>query len=194
MSINKVSLLKSSDCYEGYNESNDSWITGTYQYLLAHDEIDEDTIEFSQLYWEDISSHFYYFLESEKNKYEKRYNTEIIALVLCGEIGLWHSSPIGGMIVDFDSIFNIDVDDIEVFINKDDTLEIHAYHHDGTHKLNLFFLTESSMKKAGVWKRYNSLGFKDFRGEEFKKIYDSLTPLKLTKDNKFYNYDIYAIN
>ena len=188
MSINKVSLLNSLECYEGYDVEDECWIGGTYEYLEENDNIDNDTIDYSQSYWEDVASYFYYFVKAEKDKYEKKYNTEVIALSLCGEIGLWHSSPIGGMVVDFDNIFDMDIDEVEVFVTKDDIIEIHGHHHDGTHKLNLFFLTESNMRKAGVWKRYDLLGFRDFRGEEFKKIYSSLAPLKLTSDNEFYNY------
>lgn len=188
----KKYLLNSEDCFEGYCEEEDCWISGDYYSLSESDDIDSNTIQFSQSCWDDEVEHFYNFVCSEKKKYEKRYNTEIIALALCGIVGMWDGSPVGGKIVDFNSIFQMDVDDIDVTVEEGDIICINGHHHDGCHHMNLYFLTESNMKKIKIWKTYNHGGFKDFEGDEFEQIYDNLTPLKLHKTNDYYSYDYYV--
>ena len=189
----KKYLLNSEDCFEAYNPEEDCWEVGDYDYFSEKNtNIDPDTIQFSQFYWEDEVRHFYDFVRSEKEKYEKRYKTEIIGLALSGRIGLWNRSPVGGKIVDFDDIFQMNVDDIDVTVEEGDVICINGHHHDGCHHMNLYFLTESNMKKIKIWKIYDNGGFGDFEGDEFEQIYYNLTPLKLPKDNDYYSYNYYV--
>ena len=189
----KKYLLNSEDCFEAHNPKEDCWVIGDYYSLSEkNSDVDSDTIQFAQYYWEDEVEHFYSFVYSEKEKYEKRYKTEIIGLALSGRVGLWDGSPVGGKIVDFNNIFQMDVDDIDVTVEEGDIICINGHHHDGCHHMNLYFLTESNMKKSKIWKTYNYGGFGEFEGDEIEQIYDNLTPLKLPKNCKYYSYDYYV--
>lgn len=188
----KKYLLNSEDCFEGYNEEEDCWENGDYCSLSDDSNIDSDTIQFSQSCWDDEVEHFYDFIRSEKEKYEKRYKTEIIGLAMCGRLGFWDGSPVGGKIVDFDNIFCMDVDDIDVTVDEEAIIYINGHHHDGCHYMNLYFLTENSMKKSKIWSVYDYGGFGEFGGNEFEQIYSNLTPIKLPKNCEHYSYEYYV--
>lgn len=186
--MSKKYLINSANCFEGYNKEDECWVSGDYDYLINNDNIDSETIEFSQFHWFNCVEEFCNFIKSEKEKYERIYKTEIIALLLCGK-------KCKGKVVDFNNIFDVDADDIEVTIEKDDSLLITCHHHRyGTGEANLYFLTENNMKKSKVWNVYNHLGFDDFEYDEFEKIRNNLTPIKLSKNNNFYEYNSYVRN
>lgn len=184
-------LLDSSECYEGYNNLDECYCMGDYDSLQDDENIDNDTIEWSQSYWEDEKAHFNDFVLSEKKKYETRYKTEVLEIAMCGKVGRWNGSFTGGKIVDFDDILQMNVDSITIELDDDDSILIKGHHHDGTHLMKLYFLTESNMKKSKIWSSYNYGGANGFDYLDFGKIYDNLKPLKMSKSCKHFNYDYY---
>ena len=70
------------------------------------------------------------------------------------------------------------VDNIEVNIEDNKTITILGHHHDGTHQMNIYFLTENKLNKIGY-------ELDDYRF--YEKIYNNYSPIKLPKKNNYYN-------
>ena len=178
-------IISTRECYEGRDINEDSYQVGSYSELYDNPEIDTDTIEWSSDIWESETDYFNNVLEFEKNKYEKRYKTEVLELVLCGKVGLWNGSCVGGKLVSFNNPISMgDVDDIEVTIEEDRTIVASGHHHDGSHHMFLYFLTESAMKKAGIFNTYEYYGADNFTADDYEAIFDKLNPVKLSKNNE----------
>lgn len=174
-------IINSENYYQGYDKKEECYIGGSYEDLYDNDNIDNNSIEWDYSTWEEEKKYFDNCIYSLKEQYEKRYNTTVEKIVLCGKVGLWHSSPVGGKnVTETRSILdNIgEVDNIEVIIEDNGTITILGYHHDGTHKMNIYFLTENKLNKIGY-------DLNDYRA--YEKIYNTYTPIKLSKKNKFFN-------
>lgn len=179
-------IISTRECYEGFNNDTDCWEGGSYSELSENTEIDANTIEWSNHLWDAEKIHFNDILEFEKNKYEKRYKTEVLELVLCGRVGRWSGSPIGGKVVNFNNPLDMgNVDDIDATLEEDRTIFINGHHHDGSHHMALYFLTESAMKRAGIFGTYEYYGTDGFTADDFESIYNNLNPVKLSKNNEY---------
>lgn len=187
----KKCLVSSYECYEGYCAEEDAWAYGSYYGLSEDEDIDNDTITWSQSCWEDEVEHFKNCLKEEIEIFEKRYHTTVLEVAMCGKVGLWHSSPVGGKIIDIESPLNIDGDEIEVYLDEDGFICVAGHHHDGSHAMCYYFLTESSLKRTGLFSKYEHYGVSEFTGEDFEKIYDKLNPVKLSKKNTHFNYEYF---
>lgn len=178
-------IISTRECYEGKNMNEEWYEIGPFSELYDSPEIDTDTIAFSSEAWDSEIDFFNNVLAFEKNKYEKRYKTDVLELVLCGKVGLWNGSCVGGKLVSFDNPISMgDVDDIEVTMDEDRTLVVSGHHHDGSHHMFLYFLTESSMKKAGIFNTYEYYGADNFTADDYEAIFDKLNPVKLSKNNE----------
>lgn len=174
-------IINSKNYYQGYDEKENCYICGTYGDLYDNDNIDNNSIEWDYSSWEEEKQYFNDCIYSLKEQYEKRYHTIVEEVVLCGKVGLWNGSPVGGKNVSETSFIldNIgDVDDIEVVIEDNGTITILGYHHDGTHKMNIYFLTENKLNKIGY-------ELDDYRF--YEKIYNNYSPIKLPKKNNYFN-------
>ena len=179
-------IISTDECYEGKNIKEDYYEVGSYSDLFDNSDIDNNTIEWSSTSWDNQLEYFNDILEFEKNKYEKRYNTEVLELALCGNVGTWRGRCVGGKIVSFKNPVSMgDVDSIDVTMDIDRTIFINGHHHDGSHSMALYFLTESSMKRAGILNTYQCSGTKYFEAEDFEAIYNNLNPIKLSKNNEY---------
>lgn len=181
-------IISTRECYEGKNMNEGLYEIGTFSELYDNIEIDTDTIEFSSDAWESEINFFNNVLTFEKEKFEKRYNTEVLELVLCGKVGLWNGSCVGGKLVSFDNPISMrDVEDVDVTIEEDRTIVISGHHHDGSHHMLLYFLTEGTMKKAGIFNTYEYYGADNFTANDYEAIFDKLNPVKLSKNNEYYS-------
>lgn len=184
-------LLNSQDCYEGYDIKNEEYILGSYSHLCKNEYIDISSIKWSQLCWDDNEQYFYNTIKDEILRYEKRYNTIVLQIALVGKQEFWNGSNIGGSIVNIENMLSIlssDITDVNIFLEKDRTILIEGCHHDGTHKLYIFFLTKNNMKRIGIYNNYENEKY-DYK--YFEKIFLSLNPLKLSKNSNYYNLKSY---
>lgn len=182
-------IISTDDCYEGRDINEDCLMISTYSDLYDNPEIDNDSIEWSSDAWRDELDYFNDILKFEKEKFEKRYRTEVLELVLCGKMGLWNGSPVGGKLVNFKNPISMgNVDSIDVTIEDDRTIIISGHHHDGTHHMCLYFLTASAMKRAGIFNTYENSGANYFDAYDYEAIYENLNPIKLSKNNIHCSY------
>lgn len=174
-------IINSENYYQGYDKKEKCYIDGSYEDLYENNNVDNNSIEWGYSIWEEEKQYFNDCIYSLKKQYEKRYNTTVKEVVLCGKLGLWHSSPIGGKNVS-ETSFILDnmgnVDNIEVNIEDNKTITILGHHHDGTHQMNIYFLTENKLNKIGY-------ELDDYRF--YEKIYNNYSPIKLPKKNNYYN-------
>ena len=186
--MEKRTIISTEECYEGRDVKEDSFFVSTYSDLFDNPDIDNDSIEWSFNAWKDELYYFNEILKFEKEKFEKRYKTEVLELVLCGKLGLWNGSPVGGKLVDFKNPISMDnVDSIDVATEEDKTIVISGHHHDGSHHMCLYFLTASAMKRAGIFNTYKNCGARCFDADDYEAIYEHLNPIKLSKDNIHYS-------
>ena len=172
-------IMSTEYCYEGYHSEEDSYVIGSYSDLYSDDHIDYDTIEFSQMDWEAEKNHFFNYLQKEMERYEKRYKTSVTHFALVGTVGRWNGSPIGGKLIDYNEN-PIDhmgrVDEIEVVLNEDKTFTILGHHHDGTHRMDIYFMTENKLNK--VVPDFVDYGNYDY--QDIERIYEEYKPFKAT--------------
>lgn len=170
-------LLSSSSCQEGFVPSEGCLAVGIN--LETEPEVDKDTIRFSEDCWNDEKLHFMEKINEAIERHEKRYGTDIVHIALVGKIGLWNGSPIGGV------VFGIsenplekmgNVDEVEVVRSENGTITILGHHHDGTHRMHVYLLSEKMLDKINPY--WNSSYF-DWSPEDMIRIYETKQPLKI---------------
>lgn len=184
-----ITIVSTEKCYEGYNEAKDEWVGGDYL-SLVYDQCKD--IEFSQTQWETEMEYFEEFLKENVKSFEKRFKTEVLEIALCGKVGLWNHSPIGGKIVEDFNVFNFgdSVDSIDVSIEDDYTITVQGYHHDGTHNMGIYFITKSVLKDTGYKGAYEREGTSALDADFFEKLYQKRKAIKLPKKNGFFNLTV----
>lgn len=181
-------LVSSHKCYKGYCREENDWRYGTYQSLIDNRSIDNSTITCSQTFLENEIEYFKNYLKEEIAIFEKRYHTIVLEVAICDTNGLWNSSPIGGKIIDIDSPLNINGDNIEVSLDKYGFICVTGSYHNRAYEMCYYFLTESSLKRTGLFSKYEHYGASEFTRYDFEKIYNRLNPVKLSKYNTHYQY------
>lgn len=178
-------IFDTNNCYEGYSEKLDCWVVGSYLYLSSSTDIDESSIQWSEMTYEDEISYIQKLIEKSIRHYEKRYRTTVRYLGIVGRLGLWNGNPVGGRIIyrhQNPLQFMGDVDRIEVTLDEDGLITILGHHHDGTHEMNLYVLTDNKLKKiAPNFFRYGESNYKDM-----ERIYEELYPLRIPKKDFVY--------
>lgn len=146
-----------------------------------------DEGEFLQDLYDEELYIFKNFLNSIKTKFEKRYKTTIEEVILCGKVGLWNGSPIGGKVTSLENIFNVNCDSFDVNVEDDKSIQINFHHHDGTHCMNIYFLTRNSFRKLNLLSEYDNYGLAYLKNNYkfFEEIYNKLTPIKFQKNNYY---------
>lgn len=181
-----TTILSTGDCQEAYNKVKDVWHIGND--FKAEDGFDVSTIQWSQSAWEDEKRYFMDFLQSEIKQYEKRYKTNVECIALVGRVGLWNGNPVGGRMLSWDENpleCMGRVDEVDVRVEKDGSLFISGHHHDGSHAMQIYFLSENKLNKLD--REWDACWF-DFDANHFEQIYNDFKPLKLTKSGRaFYN-------
>lgn len=178
-------IIDSEECYEAYDEETEEWIDGNFSFLSDKG---FDDIQFSQEQWESECEYFKDFIKESVKKHEKRFNSPVLEVALCGIVELWNHSPVGGKIVeDFNVLyFGGSVEGIEVVIEDDYTITILGHHHDGTHKMGIYFITDSVLKDTGYKESYENEGKNALDANFFEKLYEKRKPIKLNKNNSYF--------
>jgi len=82
----------------------------------------------------------------------------------------------------------MDVDEIEVEVNDNGYIQILGHHHDGTHRMNLYLVTDKDLKSMKEYKEYERIGYEVLDDiEVIGKVVEELEPLKLRVENGYYN-------
>lgn len=181
--MNKI--LSSENYYEGMNPKTEEYLLGDYNYLEANN---CTNIEFANYAWEDEKDYFKEFLKESIEKYERKYKTDVLEVVLCGKVGRWNGTFIGGKVIqDYDALSMGDsVESIDVIIDEDNSICIEGSHHDGTHRMGIYFITNSVLRNTGYKAYYENFGKEAFDADFFVKLYSIRKPLKLRRKNGFY--------
>ncbi len=185
MKNTNFTLFSSENCYKG-QDKNEIWEFGSYSELYDNPKINNDIISWCQLSWDDEMDYFKEFLNSLKDSFEKRYRTTVQELAIVGSLGRWNGRVVAGKIGNFDNPISGSWDDIAVKADDNGYLYIEGQHHDGTDRVYFYFLTDSSMKRAGIFGEYDMYGADGFGADEFEKIDASLNPVKIPNKNSYY--------
>lgn len=182
-------IISTKDCYEGRNIHQGCMQTGSFNDLYDSGNIDIDSIEWSDSAWNSETDYFLDLINCERNKYEKRYKTKVLELALCGHIQLYNKNDIiDGKLVSFNNPISMgDANDIDVILDDDRNIIINGYHCNGKHSMYLYFLTESSMKRIGIFDNYDCEDNESFDTDDYKIIYNKLKPIKIPKNNKYFS-------
>ncbi|MDX5853611.1 hypothetical protein SIM22_05770 [Bacillus cereus group sp. BfR-BA-01363] len=181
-----TTILSTVDCQEAYNKVEDAWLIG--KDFKEEDGFDMNTIEWSEFAWNEMKQNFMDYLQTEIERYEKRYKTNVERIALVGHVGRWNGSFVGGRMLSCDEnplecMGN--VDNIDVSVDEDGSLFISGHHHDGSHAMQIYFLSENKLNKLD---REWDAGWFDFDANHFEQVYNDFKPLKLTKSGRaFYN-------
>ena len=132
--------------------------------------------------WADVKDYFREFVTSLVTAHEKRYNSSTSYIAMAGHLGLWHGSPVGGKVINYDQN-PLDcmgkVDEIDVIVGENNEIVIRGYHHDGVHHMQLYIITDAAIEKLetkGLWDT----------PEGYQHIVSTRKPVKLPKKNNFY--------
>lgn len=122
---------------------------------------------------EEFKEDFTALLNEARSRYESRYNSEILAASLVGDVDLWDGKRSGGLIVEtgrtvIDAIRDTEIDDFTVLIDLEtkDQFVFWLHHHDGTHEFRSEWLNER--KLLGVAPTYLREG--QIVGDEVEKL------------------------
>lgn len=170
-------IISTENCQEAYNTVEECWNLGNG--FKEEDGFDMETVQWSESAWEDEKSYFLEMMEEAIRLHEKRYGTDIVRIALAGKIGLWNGTPIGGRLLRNDAnplecMGN--VDNISVVKDEDGVVTIEGHHHDGTHRMHVYLLSENMLDKINpLW---NS-SYSELEADDFIKIYETRKPLKV---------------
>lgn len=145
-------------------------------------ELDEDNQPIG-MDWEAEKSYFMDYLQKEIESYERRYNTSVRYICLAGRVGRWNGTFVGGRQLNYDNnplecMGN--VDDITVSIDDNRFIDIRGHHHDGTHVMNIYLISD------GLYEKWDAKGYMD-TPEFYEWLVDNRKPLRLKKKNDYYN-------
>lgn len=142
-----------------------------YELLASLGGIDDDDI--SEMNRDELN----WYIEKEISKYEKRYKTKIVGLLIAGKVGLWSGDKFGGKFVSpkqgvSSSMGSCDV--IELYKNKEtNEYLLVGKHHDGTHQMKIYLVSESKAKRHDLNIRYSTM-------DAVEKGVKVLKPLKVS--------------
>ena len=150
-------------------------LTTESQYLEDGTEVGSD--------WESEKSYFMEFLEAEIKHYEAVHRTQVSHVCLAGTVGRWNGRFTGGKHLPFDSnpldcLGNIY--DVTVSIDEQRVIDIRCTHHDGTHVMNIYIISDSLYER---WDRNGRFDTPEF----YAWLIENRRPVRLRKANKFYN-------
>lgn len=179
-------LFDSENCYEAKVIEGDYYVIDDYSSLTENEEIDQSTIEWSQLIYDEERNYFHQYLQEVIQAYEKRYKTFVYAIAIAGRVGLWNGSPIGGRFINSDQNplnYMGDVDAIDVKVDEEDgEIYLYGHHHDGTHIMQIYLMTENKLRKIAP----DYLCYGESNYCHFERIYEECKPLKFCNVAKEY--------
>lgn len=170
-------IISTENCQEAYNTVEQCWNVGNG--FTEEDGFDMETVQWSQSAWDDEKMYFMEMMDNAILSHEKRYGTDIVRIALAGTVGLWNRSPIGGRLLPLDAnpLEHMgSVDDISVVQDENGVVTIKGHHHDGTHRMQVYLLSENMLDKINpLW---NS-SYYELEPEDFMKIHETRKPMKV---------------
>lgn len=184
-------ILTSRNCYEGLDTLEDVWIIDSYGNLASNQDIDPDSIRYCSDAWDDEKAYFISFINNEIKLKERETGSTVVDVVMAGTVGLWNGTTIGGKTIYVGSlhkIFSFDVDEIDIAVDKSSREIIWlGYHHDGTHAMKLYLITEDELESLGLLEDYHREGESAISDVEFyEKVLDRLYPVTLDEGNNYF--------
>lgn len=174
-------IMSTEQCQTAYNVEEQSWVIGDD--FTEEEGFDMSTVRWSEDAWEDEKIYFKSFLDDQIKHFEKRCRTKVKSVALVGTVGLWDRTVLSGRLLDVQQnpLERMgEVDDIDVNVLADDTIQLVGHHHDGTHVMNLYLLTARQLKELESGKPYL------YSGTTFKYMQENFKPLKLTASGREY--------
>lgn len=174
-------IISTEQCQEAYHTESDSWVIGNA--FTESEGFDMSTVTYSESGWDDEKVYFMEYLEAQVKAYEKRFHTTVKKVAMAGSIGRWNGTFVGGKFIELsanplEEMGN--VDGIEVQVNEEDLIQVSGHHHDGAHRMNLYFLTARMLRKM------NSAGHYGHNEKSFEFIQENFKALKLTHAGRSY--------
>lgn len=106
---------------------------------------------------------------------QDKINGESIHIILAGSIGLWDGTRQGGKHVKLgDVLESSNYDDLEVYLNDNNELVFKFMHHDGSHYMNLYALSEEQLEGTGM----NSDDEETWDGQDYINVIERFEPVK----------------
>lgn len=172
-------LVSTNHCFSAVSKE-EAIVVGDYSFL-SNKGFKTEEINFDEFEWEAQREEFQMFLDEKIKKYEKQYKTLVSAIALVGQVGRWNGNFIGGRFIPLNDdpldYMGDDIEDIEVKIADDGEILIYGHHHDGTHIMSIYLLTERMLERIAP----NYLQYGEYSYTEMERIYKELKPLKITK-------------
>lgn len=139
------------DTFDYYEMAKESYVEMLVEdgYTKEEAENDFDRLPYveTDIFFELERENVIYLLESLMERYEKRYGCSG-TFYQCGSVGVWNGTFVGGKkINNYEDVFSVDCDDIRVYAESDGTLTFSYHHHDGSHYMNLYILSDSVEEK-----------------------------------------------
>lgn len=133
--------------------------------------------------WEAEKEYFKEFLDNAIKAYERRYNTMVRHICLAGTVGRWNGNFTGGRHLDYNDNpieYMGNVDDITVHVNVDTkVIEILGHHHDATHCMNIYIISDSLYEK---WDNKGNFDTPEF----YEWLVKNRVPLRIPNKNRYY--------
>lgn len=132
--------------------------------------------------WEHVKQMFSEFLQAEIAHYERVHRTQVFHICLAGTVGRWNGKFVGGKHLNFDAnpldcMGN--VDDITVQVDEQRVIDILGHHHDSTHSMNIYLISDS------LYNRWDNKGYFD-TPEFYEWLVENRRPVRLRKANNYY--------
>lgn len=116
-------------------------------------------------------------IEGLVERYENRYNTEIVSFILAGTVGRWNGRSNGGKHILLPQVIDsAEYDDFEILVNEAGELEFHYIHHDGRHYMKLYFMTANKLRVNHLDEDGDTWDYKDYQ-----KVVNEVLPAKVDK-------------
>ena len=100
MKMKNYYILNTENYYTGYNMEEECYVMGTHYDLYYDDDVENDTIEYDDYYYNYVKDEFENFIIENIRSYEKKYNTIVQEVVLAGSVGVWHGNYTGGKVLE----------------------------------------------------------------------------------------------
>lgn len=187
MELKKNFELIGDNNYMGYNPELDDFEYGTYEELIEHQ---CTNISFDLEEYESDIDNFMDYLQKMVKRYEKREKTDVLEVVFCGNFNTWNKHCYAGRVVDINdsnTLFSPDCS-TTAYVEKDtNEIIVKFAHHDDTHYMNLYFITEPVLKELKCKDDYDYFGTDAFDGVFFNNLHKTQSPLHFIDYDNNYN-------
>lgn len=174
-------IMSTEHCLTAYNMEEKCWEVGND--FTEEEGFDLSTVKWCADAWKDEKEYFSSFLNAQIKDFEKRHHTKVESLSITGRAERWDGRVTTGRLIQVNQNpleYLGDVNDVEVKVLEDDTIQLWGRHNDGTHQMNLYFLTARKLRELDSEKP------EVYSESRYQYIHENFEPLKLTKSGRAY--------